>query len=212
MGDARVADLRRQDALAHLHLMARARHAPDPAEAGVTLSVPTIGGQLIVRGDPADLAFRNACVGAFGFVPPAEPNTVIADGAWTTFWLGPDEWLSLTGPGQAGLLTQALDAFVGRVPSPIDVSDARVAIRLAGHRASDVLARLCPLDLAADTMATGRCARSLLGRIDALIHVRAGLGDAGGAYDIYVGRSFADYAWRVLEDAGQAHGVAIDAG
>ena len=207
-----MADLRRQDALAHLHLVARARHAADPADAGVTLSAPATGGQLLVRGDPGDLAFRNACVGAFGFVPPGEPNTVVADEPWTAFWLGPDEWLLVTASDRTRLLTQALDAFVGRVPVPLDVSDARVVVRLAGHCASDVLARLCPLDLAADTMATGRCARSLLGRVDALIHVRASLGDAGGVYDIYVGRSFADYAWRVLEDAGQAHGVAIDAG
>lgn len=201
-----MAEHRRQDALAHLHLAARGAAA---ADAGVHLTSPSVAAQLVVRGDVTDLAFRDACVSAFGFMLPGEPNTTAEGRGLTALWLGPDEWLVVSHGADAGLPARAAAAFAGRDHVPVDVGDARTVIRVAGRHAGAVLARTCPLDFAGSAMAPGRCARSVFARTAALIHVLPEAAGHGSRYDVYVHRSFADYAWRFLEDAGRDFGIAV---
>ena len=56
----------------------------------------------------------------------------------------------------------------------------------------------------------GSCARSLLGKADVLLHLRADEPAAGASFDLYVGRSFAHYLWAWLEDAGREYGVQVE--
>ena len=84
-----------------------------------------------------------------------------------------------------------------------DVTDGRVAFRVAGPSARDVLAKGCPLDLHPRAFPPGRCAQSLLAKASVLIHLVDDGPERGPSFDVYVARSFADYLWTWLEDAGR---------
>ena len=81
---------------------------------------------------------------------------------------------------------------------------------MAGPRARDLLAKGCPLDLHPGAFAPGRCAQGHVAKAQATLHMTAGDEDEGGpVFDLYVLRSFAEYLWRWLEDAGREYGVRV---
>jgi sarcosine oxidase subunit gamma len=92
----------------------------------------------------------------------------------------------------------------------MDVSDGRVAFRLAGPSARDVLAKGCPLDLHPRAFPPGSCAQSLLAKAAVLIHLLDDAPERGPNFDVYVARSFAHYSWTWLEDAGREYGVLLE--
>jgi sarcosine oxidase subunit gamma len=143
---------------------------------------------------------------------PTEPNTTADRGDLTALWLGPDAWLLTCPPGDFAALTGSLRAALADVHAAItDVSDGRVALRLAGPNARDVLAKGCPLDLHPRAFATGSCAQSLLAKASVLIHLPNDDAQRGPTFDLYVARSFAHYLFAWLEDAGREYGVQVEA-
>ena len=194
----------RQSVLAHLHLEVAA--VDDPSDAGVVMCERAHLGKLILRGGPNDDAFLEVVKGTLGAALPLESNRVSEGDSVTVLWLGPDEWLVVTAPGEGAALGQALDAGVaphGGIAT--HVTDSRAVIGLSGPRARDVLAKGCPLDLHPQSFGPGHCAQSLVAKASVLIHQR----DDGPRYDLSVGRSFATYLWRWLEDAAQEYGCAV---
>ncbi len=154
-------------------------------------------GKLNLRGDPSDTAFAEAVKTAVGAAPPAA-NTVATAGRNALLWLGPDECLIVTPPGEQTTVEAALlEALAGRHVSVVDTSDARTTIRIHGAHARDVLAKGCPLDLHPRVFGPGQCAQSLLAKADVLIHQR----DDVPTYDVYVLCSYARYLWDWLVDA-----------
>ena len=91
----------------------------------------------------------------------------------------------------------------------VDVSDGRVALRLAGPNARDVLAKGCPLDLHPRAFPSGSCAQSLLAKAAVLIHLLDDDPHRGPTFDLYVARSSAHYLFAWLEDAGCEYGVQV---
>src|SRR3546814_11625380 len=64
--------------------------------------------KLNLRGDPADRAFMAAAGNALDMVLPTEPDTTTASGGVTALWLGPDEWLLPSAPGEETRLATRL--------------------------------------------------------------------------------------------------------
>jgi sarcosine oxidase subunit gamma len=109
-------------------------------------------------------------------------------------------------------LQSALRDALAEVHSAVtEVSDAHVALRVAGPSARDVLAKGTPLDLHPRAFPPGSCARSLLAKASVAIHLVDNDRDRGPVFDIYAARSFAHYLWMWLEDAGRECGVSIEA-
>ena len=141
-----------------------------------------------------------------GLAPPATPNIVASDGVRRILWLGPDEWLIATPPGEEEALGPRLEnALAGRHAAITDVSDGRTVITLAGAYARDVLAKGCGLDLHPRVFVAGLCAQSTLARASVLLHQATD----DPAYEIYVDRSFARYLWTWLEDASLEFGYTV---
>ncbi len=193
----------RQGVLDHLHLDARV--LDDPGNAGVLLCERRFVGKLNLRGD-GKKKFRETAAEALGFEPPSKPNTTAGAGGRVALWLGPDEWLVTTPPGEEAETADALRAAFGdRHVVVTDVTDGRAVIGLAGAGARDVLTMGCPLDLHPRAFAAGACAQSTLAKSLVILHCT----DDAPAYDIFVERSFADYLWKWLEDAARSHGMAV---
>ncbi|MDP6832276.1 MAG: sarcosine oxidase subunit gamma family protein [Alphaproteobacteria bacterium] len=187
----------RHEPLAHLAL---ASAQAQPEEAGATLQALPYRPSVILRGESGDKAFPKAAAGGLGFDLPVAANHAAGDGGVTAYWLGPSEW-QLLGLADTEDLTQALAETRHAI---IENADGQQAIALSGHRARDVLAKLCPLDLEDPGLVPGRCARTVLAGCTVLLVPRE-----DGAYHIHVARSFADYVWRMLAEAGSEFGVRV---
>ena len=195
---------RRRSALAHLGLEARASATVGDAE--VMLAESPIRGLLVLRGDGANAKFRSAVSTATGLDPVVEPLTAARKRDVSMLWLGPDEWLVVTPDRRVERIERALrEALQGQHAALTDVSHSRTVLVLSGPGARAVLAKGCPLDFHPRVFGPGRCAQSGLAKCQALIHQAA----AAPVFEIYVMRSFAQYAWTWLEDAGQEFGVRI---
>lgn len=126
---------------------------------------------------------------------------------------GPGEWL-LVAPPQglqklATWLEQQGETDPGLV-SIIDVTSGRAMMRLTGHAAADVLARLCAVDLGDWLVPDGGAFRSSVANVVTDV-VRD---DAGGvatgdrpSYLLHCERSSGQYLWDSVMDAGLEHGL-----
>jgi len=101
-----------------------------------------------------------------------------------------------TGRGQAFLIGPAADSTLARQFAMTDQTDAWAVLRLEGAGATEVLARLCPLDLRDAVFKRGHTARSLIGHMTASI-TRVGV----SSFDILVFRSMAATAVHELSVA-----------
>ena len=195
---------RRRSALAHLGLEARASAVA--GEAGVTLREAPMRGLLVLRGDTAGAEFRDTVAAVLGLEPVVEPLTALRRRDVSMLWLGPDEWLVVTPDRRLARIERALrDALAGQHAALTDVTHGRAVLVLSGPDARAVLAKGCPLDLHPRVFGPGRCAQSRLAKCQALFHQTTDAPE----FEIHVQRSFAEYAWTWLEDAGQEFGVRI---
>jgi len=194
----------RRSALAHLGIEARAFAAS--GERGVTLREAPMRGLLVLRGDGSGKAFRSAVAAVLGIEPGVEPLTAVRRRDLTILWLGPDEWLVVTPDRRRERIERTLrDALDGQHAAVTDVSHGRTVLVLSGPDAPAMLAKGCSLDLHPRGFGPGRCAQSRLARCQALIHQTTDAPE----FEVHVQRSFAEYAWTWLEDAGQEFGLRI---
>jgi len=191
--------LARQPALGGERLLAR----------GIRLGERAIG-KIDLRGQPSERAFMSAVGRVLDLLLPTEPNTALTKNRVSALWLGPDQWLLTCPQGDSALFINSLrEALADTHCALTDVSDGRTALCVEGPSARDVLAKGCPLDFHPRAFPPGSCAQTLLGKADVLLHLRAEEPPVGACFDVYVGRSFADYLWTWLEDAGREYGVQV---
>ena len=155
----------------------------------ITLTEVPITAAWNVQGDASRADFIDQVARQFSMALPVGPNTTARSDALTAFWIAPHSWLLVAdaiGSPLAGFgeKRDALNAAGGAL---FDVSASRVAYRLAGARAREVLATGCPLDLHPRTFRTGDCAQSLFGHVNVLLSKT----DDIPSFVIMVARSFA---------------------
>jgi sarcosine oxidase subunit gamma len=160
-------------------------------------------GQINLRGDPSDQRFLRAAGAVLNCRLPVGPNTVQSSDDVTVLWLGPDEWLILTAPGdETDLIARLRTALAELHAAVTDVSGNRARLRLSGPHARDVLAKGCGLDLHPSRFRTGQCAQTILARTGIILHQV----DDRPTFDLFPRRSFAEYAWMWLKDAMAEYG------
>ena len=98
-------------------------------------------------------------------------------------------------------------ALEGKSHALTDVSDMRAVLRISGDATRMVLAKCCPIDVFAEDFRPGFVRRLSFGEIAAAIHV---VSAEPVTVDLYVFRSYADYAldW-LTEAAGPGRAVAL---
>jgi sarcosine oxidase subunit gamma len=206
----------RQSALAHLGLEGRGEATR--GEAGVAMTERPHRGVVNLRLDPGNAEVMAAIEAGFGFALPTTANDTAGIADTIALWLGPDEWwLVVPGPEpEAGpeLAEKLRAALGGHAATVTEVGESRTCIRVSGPRARALLQKGCPLDLHSRAFRAGACAQSILAKAGVTLHLfadesAAQAGAEGPVFDIYVPRSYAEYLWAWLEDAGAEYGVAI---
>ena len=202
----------RQSALAHLGLDGRAQASRGAA--GVALAERPHRGMVNLRLDPTDETAMNAFAEAFGFALPVQPNTTAGNGEASALWLGPDEWwLVIPGPEpEAGreLADKLRAALADHFAAVTEVGESRTCIRIAGPKARALLQKGCPLDFHPRAFGAGACAQTILAKATVAIHLSADESVAERpVFEVYVLRSFAEYLWTWIEDAGREYGVTV---
>jgi len=185
--------------MSELYVESPLAHREVPQGLSIELREITDRGMIDVRGSASDKKFMMAAKKVLGLDLPKTPRTSVSWGDVKALWLSIDQWLILCPRAKAVELTAALKAELGSIHSLIvDVSDMRAVLRLEGDGVREVLLKGSSLDLLSDDYAPGTVRRMRYAEIAALLHV---VEDT--VFDIYVFRSYADYAWDfILATAG----------
>lgn len=161
-------------------------------------------GMIDLRGLASDRRFMTAAKDVLGLELPREPRTSSTWGDMRVLWLSVDQWLVLCPRNRVSGLVEALRQKLERVHSlVVDVSDMRTVLRVEGEGAREVLLKGCSLDLLSDDYEPGTVRRMRFAEIAALLHVVE-----DDVFDVYVFRSYAEYAWDFLIASGR-EGAAI---
>jgi sarcosine oxidase subunit gamma len=177
--------------------LSRARRAPLLSTSPGVRPLPPAA-RSILRGGPR---VRHAAEGALQLAVPAAACRAAAQGDSAALWLGPDEWLLISGEHTADETGAALRAALAGLPhSLVDVSHRQVALEVSGPDAPRLLAAGCPLDLDASAFPVGMCTRTMLAKAEIVLW-RTG----AKVFRIEVWRSFAPYVSAFLSEA--ARGV-----
>lgn len=163
-------------------------------------------GMIDLRGSTADRKFMAAAKKILGVDLPKTPRTSTSWGDVKCLWLSIDQWLVLCAKSKVDELVSALRAELAGVHSlVVDVSDMRAVMRLEGEGVREVLLKGSSLDLLSDDYKSGTVRRMRFAEIAALLHVVE-----DRVFDIYIFRSYADYAWEfVLATARQSSKVKV---
>ena len=153
-------------------------------------------GMITLRGDLADKALVKAASAASGARVPGQREAQVK-GDSGLVWMSPDELLVLCPYGEVGKRAAAMaQALAGTHALAVNVSDARAVLRVTGAAAREVLAKLCPVDLAPQSFAPGQIRRTRLAQVPAALWM-----DGDDSFRIVCFRSVAQYAFDVLKAA-----------
>ncbi|MGW2248768.1 sarcosine oxidase subunit gamma [Kitasatospora sp. NPDC001660] len=153
--------------------------------------------QLDLRLDPAGPAAAQVAE-ALGAPLPTRTGAAVRAGDLQLLWLGPDEWLVVGPDGSRPTTERVLRAALGDEPgSVVDVSANRTTLELSGPAARQVLEKGCSLDLHPRAFAPGRCAQTMVSKVNVVLHQL----DAAPSYRLLVRGSFAQYLADWLLDA-----------
>ncbi|MBI2719356.1 MAG: sarcosine oxidase subunit gamma [Rhizobiales bacterium] len=180
--------------MSELHVESPLSHVAAPQGLAIGLREMTGRGMIDLRGGAGDAAFMAAAKDVLGAALPTQPRTSVSWGDIKALWLSIDQWLILCPGGRTAELLAALRTALAGIHSlAVDVSDMRAVIRLEGEGSREILMKGSSLDLIDGSYGPGAVRRMRFAEIAALLHV---VDD--NIFDVYVFRSYADYAWEFL--------------
>ena len=125
-------------------------------DAGIFLKECRHAGKLILRGDPSDDLFLKSTSKVLGYKLPLTPNTFLKNNEYTSVWLGPDEWLVTSIPGDESSLENDLNIALTDVHHSVtNVTDNSTIIQLSGSNARSVIMKGCAVDVHPRVFNTG---------------------------------------------------------
>jgi sarcosine oxidase, subunit gamma len=169
------------------------QHREAPEDLAIDITEISDRGMIDLRGLADDGKFMAAVKEVLGLDLPTTPRSSAASGDVQALWLSIDQWLILCPRAKTGELLKNLHQALGDTHSfAVDVSDMRTIIRLEGDNARFVLLKGSSLDLLSSDYAAGTVRRLHFAEIAALLHIASEKPDV---IDLYVFRSYANYAW-----------------
>lgn len=139
---------------------------------------------------------------AIGIDLPRRPKSSVERDGLAALWLGPDDLMLLVDAPAETLVAAVEGSGAPDGPSAVDVSDRFVSVVLEGAAAEAVLAGGCPQDLRLRTFPVGAATRTVLARSEVTLWRTAET-----RFELFCGRSFANYVWAFLVEAARAPSV-----
>ncbi|NNE21940.1 MAG: hypothetical protein HKN11_04965 [Rhizobiales bacterium] len=159
----------------------------------IEMSEITGRGMIDLRGNLADRKFSQAAKKVLGVDLPKAPRTSASKGDLVVLRLSVDQWLITCAGGKTAKLLDDLNkVLVGVHSLAVDLSDARAIIRLKGNGVREIVMKGAPVDMLAPEMIKGAVRRLRFGELAAMVHI---VDDRPDTFDLYVFRSYADFAW-----------------
>ncbi|HYM99901.1 MAG TPA: sarcosine oxidase subunit gamma family protein [Aestuariivirgaceae bacterium] len=185
--------------MAELQFTSALHHRSDRYGAqGLSIALKEIDdrGMVDLRGLASDDRFTAAVKEVLGLELPLAPRTSAKQGDVSVLWLSIDQWLITMARAEASSLHLRLsNALAGVHSLVVDMSDARTILRLEGDNVREVLNKATSVDFTGSDMVQGAVRRLRYAEIAAMVHV---ISTDPDVVDLYVFRSYADYAWNYL--------------
>ncbi len=177
-----------------LHTTSALAHRAAPTNLSVSLREIAGRGMIDLRGLMTDRKFMTTVKSVLGFDLPKAHRTSTSWGDMKALCLSTDQWLILCPGDKAQALTQQLTAALKAIHSlAVNVSDMRAIIRLEGEYARTTVMKGTSIDLTHGDYPPGTIRRMKFAEVGALLHIVE-----ENVIDVYVFRSYADYAWEFL--------------
>ena len=178
--------------------MSELHSAMPGAEASGFVRIREMGrqGMVTLRGDLSAAGLQSAVEAATAQDMPGQREILGGLGSGVA-WMSPDELMVFCDANKAGDLAGLLgDALRGQHHLAVDVSSARAVFAIEGQGAREVLAKLCPVDMARFT--PGEIRRTRLAQVPAAFW----MADATTLHLVCF-RSVAQYAFDLLANAAE---------
>ncbi|SFQ08626.1 sarcosine oxidase subunit gamma [Pseudomonas borbori] len=176
------------------------------SSAGVRLREKKLLGHLTLRGDASDPDFAGGVHKALGLELPVA-LTLVANGATSLQWLGPDEWLLIVPGGSEFAVEQKLRAALdGQHIAVVNVSGGQTLVELKGPKVREMLMKSSIYDVHPSNFPVGKAVGTMFAKSQLVIRHTG-----EDTWELVVRRSFADYIWLWLQDASAEYGLAIEA-
>lgn len=132
---------------------------------------------------------------------PQTPNTRVGDSP-ACMWVAPNEWVIVTEANHdqelADKLSQHLAQTLGGANTATTViTDSRVALKIEGPDAANLIAKGCSLDLHPEKFSEGQCAVTLLEQVPMMLYPEGN----PLSYILFLDRSYAAFVWDWLASA-----------
>jgi len=164
-------------------------------------------GHLLLRGGA--IAFDKAMREVLGLSMPGKPLALVRDksGEYSVQWMSPDEWLLIVPQGEEFAVENKLRAAMGDEHYAItNISGGQTLIALEGEKARELLMKSVVYDVHPDNFPPGKGVTTVFAK--ASVNLRRPTADR---WELVVRRSFADYSWLWLLDAGEEYAVGVAA-
>jgi len=204
VGSGSVVDQRSSVQSVHAESPLQASQSGSHPDPGISLSERRFRGHLVLRGDPANTNLAEVLTQTLGLTLPITPMTLSGDGEPNLQWISPDEWLLILQSGAAAGMVDALRGQLRGHTAVVDVSGGQTIIELCGARAREVLMKSTPYDVHPSVFPPGKGVVSVFAKT--LINIRC---RGESHWELVVRRSYADYVWCWLLDAGAEYGVVV---
>ena len=167
----------------------------------VTVRDAGLQGMITLRGDQGSAKMTKAVKDATGAAKPGQ-REITSSGDNGAAWMSPDELLVMVPYDSATeALTKIDTALKGEHYLAVNVSDARAMFEISGAGVREVIAKLCPVDMAPGAFEPGSIRRTRMAQVAAAIWMT----DAE-TIRIVCFRSVAEYVYGLLCDAAEPGG------
>lgn len=167
----------------------------------VTVRDAGLQGMITLRGDLGSAKMAQAVKDATGAAKPGLREIAISGDSGAA-WMSPDELLVMVPYDNATDALSKIDtALKGEHYLAVNVSDARAMFEITGAGAREIIAKLCPVDMASGAFEPGAIRRTRMAQVAAAVWMT----DAT-TIRVVCFRSVAEYVYGLLCDAAQPGG------
>ncbi|MEQ6887164.1 sarcosine oxidase subunit gamma family protein [Halomonas sp. CS7] len=176
------------------------------ANTRVTVRERAFLGHLVLRGGA--IVLDEALREAVGLGLPGEPLGLVQDegGERSIQWISPDEWLLIVPGGEEFDIERGLRESLGDAHFSIsNVGGGQTVLELSGEAAREVLMKSVSYDVHPSHFPVGKGVTTVFAK--ATVVLRRPSEDR---WELVIRRSFADYLYRWLLDAGEEFGIGVE--